>query len=159
MIQRNISITTLECCGVKEIHGISYYHSELHPDYLKYCVFHILTKVGKDMRGKPRTLLHLPAGIHLLFTQASSYENPTNPYGEKLRDFITENKLGTVIETPAKVNPNSDNYVVAFLWTMDRVACSRWTNLQMEELGKLGEPTPAPEPVVVPTPVVVTTNA
>jgi hypothetical protein len=47
-------------------------------------------------------------------------------YGQKLKKYILDNKLGTIIETRAGLNPNSHNIIKVWVWTLDRRALSHW---------------------------------
>jgi hypothetical protein len=116
-----------------EIHGISSY-SLRDEAQRKVCVFHILTRDVAQLDGTLKTILNVPHACHFLFTQASSYKECDTPYGKYLREYIEANKLGTVVETVPAVNRNSDNYVVAYLWTLDKPAIKAWVEAHIEEL-------------------------
>lgn len=49
-------------------------------------------------------------------------------YGDRLSRFITENKLGTVIETESKSNLkyHSQHHSKVFIWTVDHAAVNKW---------------------------------
>jgi len=47
-------------------------------------------------------------------------------YGDMLRDYIINNKLGTITETPETHNPNSGNDIKAYVWAVDHMALYKW---------------------------------
>lgn len=59
----------------------------------------------------------------VIFSQAGK----TAKYGVNFARYIKKHKLGTVIETPGwKVNPNSNNLLKVWIWTIDTKACEKW---------------------------------
>lgn len=55
------------------------------------------------------------------FVLFSDLYNTVGPSpGQKVAEFIKNNpELGSIVETPARVNPNTDNWVIAWLWAPD----------------------------------------
>jgi len=47
-------------------------------------------------------------------------------HGHSLRDYIVKNKLGSVRTIGPKENPNTDNRIYVYVWSVDRDALSRW---------------------------------
>ena len=58
-----------------------------------------------------------------IFTQADDAEAGEDAtYGDELAEFITTNKLGTVVKSEAARNTNSGNLVNVFVWGVNRDA-------------------------------------
>jgi hypothetical protein len=93
------------CCGIREIDGLSGHRT---PE-----------AVLKDLRGR----FHEDhKWRHAVFSQAGK----RSTYGKRFAAYITKEKLGTVVETETKVNPNSKNPLKAFIWTIDWDAMRKW---------------------------------
>jgi len=59
----------------------------------------------------------------ILFTDIT-----TSGRGRKLSKYITDNKLGDVIKTNPKTNPNSGNRVTVWVWAINETALLKWWN-------------------------------
>lgn len=94
-------IDGISCCGVGEIDGLG--DCEDAAD--------AMTRLLRD-NGVPRQPF-------IVFTQATSGANVTS-YGTRFRAYILKHKLGTVLASAGKVNPNSGNHVKVFLWTVNK---------------------------------------
>ena len=46
--------------------------------------------------------------------------NYTDHYGRNLANYIKKNKLGDVVATQKRVNPNSGNRIQSWLWTVNK---------------------------------------
>lgn len=94
------NIQGTSCCGVGEIYG-------LYVD---------ATERQTNFDNTIRSVLEYRFANHehaiYLFTDAVDDGN-----GVGFRNFIRHNRLGRVVETHKVVNPNSDNYIKAWLWT------------------------------------------
>jgi hypothetical protein len=67
----------------------------------------------------------IPSVSHFIFSQAMTRKIRSG-YGFRLAAYITKNQLGTVTASDSAVNPNSGNYIVVFVWAVDRKAISSW---------------------------------
>lgn len=47
-------------------------------------------------------------------------------YAQKFKKYLLDNKLGEVIETKTKTNPNSNNDIRVYVWTINRKTYSQW---------------------------------
>jgi hypothetical protein len=93
----DIDIESCECCGVKELNGISDYSSK---------------EVVKFVKGyRYDNDVHPP---FYLFTGITDKR-----YAQRLANYIKRNKLGRVVQTQSKVNPNSNNHITAYLWQVN----------------------------------------
>ncbi len=110
-----MALRRFSCCGVKEISRISYYPNPLA----------VLKRYVADVRimyGRPIPRPFTPGGAHLFFTQAGKGRT----YGENLAAYIEANNLGTIIRSPGRVNPNSGNNLIVFLWTLNQKNLKAW---------------------------------
>lgn len=126
--QMEISNNTL-CCGISEISGISAYRSA------EEAIIDTLTNEDKwdaDTQEYVRAL-EIPEAAHLIFTQAQRTKALTG-YGFKIANYIEKNNLGTVIRTPPAKNPNSRNYIITFVWTLNEKGIERWAEFRNFEV-------------------------
>lgn len=93
------------CCGVRDIDDLSY-NRTAKESMLAVCEMFY----NEDMQG-----------AFCLFTGTTR-----GKYAKRFRDYIINNGLGEVIETPAKINPNSGNRLKAYLWTIDQDGLAVW---------------------------------
>jgi hypothetical protein len=80
-----------------------------------------------------------PNCAHLFFSDnhAQMYRNAEwvkwKPYGQPMADFITENKLGSVVHIEAAENPNSGNTLEMWVWTPDEDALTEWCDKNLSK--------------------------
>ncbi len=98
-------ITRLNCCGVRELYGITGYQKR----YLNTVIRRLVTE---NVIGTER----LYCGA-LVFTQAAGISKVS--YGERLAKNIADNNLGTVTKLEPFKNPNTGNNITTFLWVLD----------------------------------------
>lgn len=53
-------------------------------------------------------------------------DNLNNKGGRNLADYIKKHKLGYVYRSTTRKNPNSGNYINAFIWNVDSRAFRKW---------------------------------
>lgn len=125
-----MKITPLDCCGIKEFSGlrdISDGSSALDKFFdLRYEYARTVFKGHPD--GLGRALVWLVDGkmgaAYVIFTAPKSPlpHGLGNTYIEKaliLKKYIEENDLGEVLELPNRVNPNSENVLVPYVWMLN----------------------------------------
>lgn len=134
---KHVELLKLNCCGIKEIHGISQWAYK-DPGYVVPMLKDIV-KASYDFCAKvdwhdrflyfkapPRE----PFWRYFMFTQAqtpnigSEMWELRQSYGDKLAHYIRENNLGTVTVSEENLNPNSGNRLKIFIWTFN------WTDLK-----------------------------
>ena len=54
------------------------------------------------------------------------FSDTTFGHGKRFAAFIVKKGLGTVISTPALVNPNSRNRIVVWAWTINKAGLRKW---------------------------------
>jgi hypothetical protein len=108
----------MQCCGVVELHN-------LRDHYLDSGV------PGVPARPDPKAALQCLGIYSAEWQKATHYDVPKKfihaiftgvthtDYAPAFKDFITAEKLGSVVETPARVNPNSGNSIKCYLWTLN----------------------------------------
>ena len=94
-----------DCCGLREISGIA------------RC-----SGPEKALENLAKGMLYDSSWRHAVFTQAGT----RSTYGEKFKAYILKEKLGTVVESETKVNPNSGNKLKAYVWTVDWRRMKGW---------------------------------
>lgn len=122
----------LNCCGVHELVGIGRqspekFLEELVGENIRHTTggksrhFDWLLGTYSD-RETPLKVTYSPRCAFYIFTQAGRRA----AYGKRLRDYIHSQKLGTVVTSPTKVNPNSKNPVTVFTWAFDLKRLIKW---------------------------------
>ena len=99
------------CCGIREIEGIGELSAK-----------EVMADLAEDFRYDHKWR-------HAVFTQAGKKAR----YGLSFAAFIKKHKLGTVVASPTKENPNSGNPLKAFVWTVN------WPALRKYLKDNLGE--------------------
>ena len=97
--------SSIDCCGISELADIQY--SNRPED--------AIIRVYKEVHNQ---------GI-ILFSEANE-EGSWSGMGNKICDYIREHKLGTVTQHVTCVNPNTSNYIRAYLWRVNRTNMMRW---------------------------------
>lgn len=133
------------CCGCRELNGLSGIIDSEHGLTPRGCA-EFLLRVKNDLHedeyqerymnlygelviGKVHEAVdHTPA--FFIFTQAGTEDDEVNDdvgaYGDVFKEFIEDQKLGTVMVTEAAVNENSDNLVKVYVWTVDQDTYKAW---------------------------------
>lgn len=112
-----MGLRRFSCCGVKELSGISDHANPLA--VLQRYVAEVRTMYNRPKGGR---FMFTPGGAHMFFTQAGNGV----VYGENLAAYIEKNELGTIIRSPGRVNPNSGNNLIVFLWTLNQKNLKAW---------------------------------
>lgn len=149
-----MQVNHMLCCGVKELGNIQEFwptmkgrkqiakgHA-LWPDMspAEHVVMQVVFTYGKKTpvtKASPFGVWHgeqvtlgpvLIQTGHFIFTYAAEASRPH--YGNELRDYIVENKLGNVMQSPVKHNNNyrgvSGHDITCYVWTPDEVAITKW---------------------------------
>lgn len=109
--------TTIQCCGIKEMHGIQNVH--------------IIQDNDDRVRYEPQTPEELIPQIQALYNACgrprpflifSDSTGKSQTSGKPLADYIEKHKLGTVHRSTMEYNKNSGNNLVVYLWTVDTEA-------------------------------------
>ena len=68
-----------------------------------------------------------PRFSHIVFSQAvNHYDGCHGAYGKRLAAYIRKNKLGYVSKSKTGNNPNTQNAITAFVWTLDQEGLKLW---------------------------------
>ena len=100
-----MDIANTECCGVKELDGIDGYRTT---DRLMFALCELLFDDGPQM-------------AFLTFTDLTRRK-----YGKNLQAYIKKHRLGSVISTQGRRNPNSGNTIKHYTWTPNFTAMKKW---------------------------------
>lgn len=94
------SINNTSCCGLDEIANI----------YDELPIESLLRACEEDMD----TPFYFFTGT------------PSEKGVEALKEYIIKNKLGSVLETKRRVNPNSGNRLKVYVWEVNRRSLAKW---------------------------------
>lgn len=92
----------LGCCGIKEIQGLR--------EWTEDRFFHLLNQSNGYI-----------SAAWVCFNGRDD-----GGYVQTFRNFILKEKLGTVVDLPKVVNPNSSNLLDIGMWQIDRPALRAW---------------------------------
>lgn len=126
-----ISFHQLNCCGVREIHGLSTYTKDHLEEYVR-------TRAASAGSTDPRMIWPINWRF-AIYTQAWDAPLP-QPYGEIFTTFILENRLGTVqASADGLKNPNTNRNLKLWTWTVDQRAVLDWISKLKLELPHVSE--------------------
>lgn len=121
----NLEFYDTRTCAMQEIHNLQYFEGKPREAMINFCrsnlgrpvVWKIVDPSGND-KGR--------AGALFSFY---FFSGPTNRrYGSQFAEFIKENELGKLIESPALTNhayhPDHANQI--WIWMPDVTALNRW---------------------------------
>jgi hypothetical protein len=111
-----MEIGHLECCGIKELIGISGHRSG-------GALLRAILEVAQESSYEDDDTPWSGNFRYAIFSQASN-----GKYGKKFAVFIREHNLGEVIETGTHINPNSGNLLKMWVWTVDHDAVRNWSS-------------------------------
>lgn len=114
------TVSGMQCCGVKEISGVR--------SAFTHCTPGTFDQFEAGLRNYLAPNYGVPTNAYFVFTAVETSLTPT--YGEAFKAFILKNDLGTVIETTVNRNPNSNNPLRVYLWTMNLPNIKAWYNNQ-----------------------------
>lgn len=110
------NVTGMQCCGVKEIGGVRAAYTHNTPG--------TFDQFEAGLRNYLAPNYGNPTNAYFIFT---AVENTLTPaYGEAFKAFILKNDLGTVMESAVNRNPNSNNPLRVYLWTMNLANVKVW---------------------------------
>lgn len=117
----------MQCCGVKEINGISRV-GNYETRFIQLCNEMNFNPHDSDDNGFCR---------FFVFTQATRGVGGPRGYGETFKKWILTNKMGKVNSIGGDVkNPNSGKYLKVFIWTADWEAIRIWAKADANRLGE-----------------------
>ena len=141
--RNHVLVHHLHCCGIKELKGISYVTPK---DAIQDFCFQ---RTAPDVIADGYTGTHQSQMVRdilvrqkfgcafVIFTHASPKGPMSGSYGENLKAYIIEQKLGNVTIAGKERNPNSGNIVTVYLWAVNHDALfSWWEKNPMSELDR-----------------------
>lgn len=75
---------------------------------------------------------------HVVFTQNvhpndfAEYDKGTYGYGHRLAAYIKKNKLGNITVSKTATNPNTENPITVFLWTINKAGLERFWSVKIK---------------------------
>lgn len=133
-----IDFNILTCCGLVELDGISYSKSptNIFIDIFDCCVpcdYYTVIADETEIKHYAEDAVHDKfSAAHAIFTQASRTRKQSG-YGFNLARYIEKNNLGTVIASAPAKNPNTGNYIVTFVWTINHKELVRYFTKLIKE--------------------------
>lgn len=91
------------CCGIKELDGIE----DENPEEI------LLDATQQWFDEVPRA--------YMIFSCTSYYRD-----GTRLAKYIEKHNLGKTVRTKSKLNPNSGNHLIAWLWAVNNRTLKSW---------------------------------
>jgi hypothetical protein len=108
---------TTTCCGLDQYEGLNY------GDDPAQIVSKFYADVGREAGPIER---YLPPFVVMTEVRPGR-TNGYRKYGaDKFIKYVEENGLGTVVTTPVRKNPSSNNRLRALLWTINRAGLTKW---------------------------------
>ena len=103
-------IRYMSCCGTKELVMVGYTAPE---DLIRRLVFNYRF-------------------AHVFFTDVSGkYRSKgRSPSGWALAAYIKKHKLGKVVMSETRINPNSGNALTAWIWTVSKTNLNKWKGIR-----------------------------
>lgn len=126
-----VEINFLRCCGVKELHNISYI--EGGPKEILLGALPGLPRVDTGA-GEVFGL------AFLMFSQADSPPNDRASYGDRLATYVVDHHMGEVTTMEA-TNPNTSNRLRVYLWKVNHPATMKWLDRAQRPSRKSKKPT------------------
>ena len=132
-------VRSMSCCGVREISGL--YGIPAPKSMRDFCAY--IKKGGypsldaemKPVKKGDGTIVAFfnPRFRYVFFTQANPPGKGSPPkigYGYAFAAFIRKHKLGEVVIASEgdHINPNSNNFLKMWTWTVDHAALNEWFN-------------------------------
>ena len=107
-----MTINRTNCCGLRELNDLCDYRYNPERALKDFCssFFHG-QQDDEDLAA------------FILFTGVSKER-----YGQRFASLIKKNKLGKILETRAKLNPNSGSIIKTWIWDINRPATRAWDN-------------------------------
>lgn len=69
----------------------------------------------------------------ILFSDVVDGDDVQSPVpGSQLAAYITKEKLGTIWQSPEQHNPNTDNTIVLWVWTVNKGAWDKWMEKSLQ---------------------------
>lgn len=123
-----VSARDMSCCGIKEIHGIQ--DSASPQESIK--LFLSTHKVFNRHSYNKISSLYVFSAVVKERGTANNYDGVAGlitdtTYGPKLAAYIRKNKLGEVVEGPARVNLNHRKHTIqAWFWSPNWKGLRKW---------------------------------
>ena len=114
-----VDINTTCCCGLKEINGIIYSKPK---DTIR-------TVLEDQIENESHPPFYIFTGV------------TKEKYGNKLEKYIKKYKLGTIIKTHSKRNPNSENFITIWTWEINNQNLKKWGKKRKLEIHENNEET------------------
>ena len=100
-----MDLENMNCCGIREASG-------LQDTPIKNCIY----AVARLRFGYEQEQFGF-----VIFSEEASYRK-----GSKLKAYIKKHKLGTVVQSPIEVNPNTSNRLRVYIYTIHQDNLQKW---------------------------------
>lgn len=109
-----MEINSLSCCGIDEMANI--------------------VDNDRDPQFSVATYARNGGGAFALFSSITNGRGEAKSAGKQLADYIEKNKLGTVVRVGRSRNPNTDNMLTMWVWTVDQKALAAWKRKSQDKI-------------------------
>lgn len=117
-----MNLRNMTCCGLREITGLEFAGDgkEAMTEFVE-AAFPKSRRYNFD-KHEYEYIARLNFS-HAVFSEA---QDGAGSYGEKFSAYILKNKLGDVIASQRRVNPNSGNRLKVWIWTLNKQGLKKW---------------------------------
>ena len=102
-----MNLDSMNCCGLREASG-------LQDTPIEECIY----EVARSRFGYEGEKFGF-----IIFSEEASYRR-----GSTLKAYIKKHELGTVVQSPVEVNPNTGNRLRIYIYTIHQVNLLKWWN-------------------------------
>lgn len=125
-----MTINHTHCCGVMELHGISW--TGTAEDTIRAFAYNFSSNANKwDKKVSGRFYRTRLNAFYILTAVVENRYGAKSTYGQDLVAYIKEHKLGEIVESPVRKNPNSKNNVQVWVWAPSRDGLANWWKARM----------------------------
>lgn len=115
-------------CGVREL--LEFGGADSPEEFLLKSI-----QDSEDFYYSPLTTLDAINFKFFIFSDKTAKgSNPVT--GTKFAKWVVKNKLGTIISSAIRTNPNSGNKIRVWIWDIDRLALLKWYKAHGKDLDK-----------------------
>lgn len=125
-----MNLRTMSCCGMRDLSGLSA-HRTAKDAMIEFVRTSCPNASYYNWDTRKCEKLRRLNFSHVIFSEAN---DELYRYGESFATYIRRNKLGTVIASERRVNPNSGNRVKFWVWTLHKQNLVNWANRNTEAI-------------------------
>jgi len=121
------------CCGLRELHGLEW-ASGSGPVHAMTEFIHVACPKRQEYKWRNgKYMMQYLSRLYFSHVVFSEARDGNGGYGERFAAYIKKNKLGDVVASQRRVNPNSGNQVKLWVWTLNKQALVKWAAANIKE--------------------------